>query len=124
MQAQVRPNFPEQIETARLLLCAPRAGDGAEVNAAIRETYADLHQWMEWASYVPEVEETEQRGQSARAKFLAGEDFNVRAYLKTTGSLALGAGLHPLDWKVPKLMRAIYEAAGLRNARATLWNPP
>ena len=117
MQAQACPVFPEQIQTARLLLRAPREGDGAEVNAAVRETYADLHEWMEWASYLPEVEETEQRGQSARAKFLAGEDFTVRAYLKTTGALALCAGLHPLDWKVPKFeigywCRAGYQGQG------------
>ena len=112
-----RPVFPEQIETARLLIRAPREGDGAEVNAAIRETYADLHQWMEWASYVPQVEETEQRSQRARAQFIAGEDFNVRAYLKTTGVLVLGAALHPLDWQVPKFeigywCRAAFQGQG------------
>ncbi len=101
MAARERPVFPEQIETARLLIRAPREGDGSEINAAIRETYADLHTWMEWASYMPEVEETEQRQAGARVQFLAGEDFNVRAYLKTTGALALCAGLHPLHWQVP-----------------------
>ncbi len=113
----MRPACPEQIETARLLLRAPREGDGAEVNAAVRETYADLHQWMEWAGYVPEAEETEQRSRSARAKFLMGEDFNVRAYLKTTGALALCAGLHTMDWNVPKFeigywCRAAYQGQG------------
>ena len=117
MDSQSRPIFPEQIETARLLLRAPCEGDGAEVNAAIRETYADLHEWMEWASYLPDVEETEQRSQRARAKFLTGEDFNGRAYLKTTGALALCAGLHPLDWNVPKFeigywCRAAYQGQG------------
>jgi RimJ/RimL family protein N-acetyltransferase len=72
---------------------------------------------MEWASYLPEVEETEQRCQSARAKFLVGEDFNVRVYLKTTGALVLCAGLHPLDWNVPKFeigywCRAAYQGQG------------
>ena len=86
MEIQDRPAFPEQIETARLLLRAPREGDGAEVNAAIRETYADLNEWMEWASYLPEVEETEHRRRVARARFLAGEDFNIQAHLKTTGA--------------------------------------
>lgn len=115
--SSIRPVFPEQIETARLLIRAPREGDGAEVNAAVRETYTDLHEWMEWASYLPEAEETEQRCQNARAKFLTGEDFNVRAYLKTTGALALCAGLHPLDWNVPKFeigywCRAAYMGQG------------
>ena len=117
MEPFSRPVFPEQIETTRLLICAPRAGDGAEVNAAVRETYTDLHEWMEWASYLPEVEEAEQRCLNARAKFLAGEDFNVRARLKTTGALALCAGLHPMDWNVPKFeigywCRADYQGQG------------
>jgi len=89
MTPPTRPAFPERIETARLLICAPREGDGAEVNAAVRETYAELHQWMEWAAHVPDVEETERYSRQARAAFLAGEDFAVRAYQKTTGRLAL-----------------------------------
>ncbi len=117
MEIQGRPAFPEQIETARLLLRAPREGDGTEVNSAIRETYADLQQWMDWASYLPEVEETEHRRQRARAKFLTGEDFNVTAYLKATGAMALCAVLHPLDWNVPKFeigywCRAAYQGSG------------
>lgn len=117
MEIQVRPAFPMQIETARLLLRAPREGDGAEMNIAIRETYADLREWMEWASYLPEVEETEQRRRTARSRFLAGEDFNITAYLKTTGAFVLCAGLHPLDWNVPKFeigywCRAAYQGNG------------
>lgn len=117
MDIPVRPAFPEMMETARLLIRAPREGEGAEVNAAIRETYTELHEWMEWASYLPEVEETEQRRLQARAKFLAGEDFSVQAHLKTTGALALCAGLHPRDWNVPKFeigywCRAAYQGSG------------
>jgi len=117
MEIQGGYAFPEQIETERLLLRAPRDGDGAEVNAAIRETYAELHEWMEWASYLPDVAETESRRQQARAQFLAGEEFSFQAHLKATGALALCAALHPRDWNVPKFevgywCRAGYQGSG------------
>ena len=109
--------FPEIIETARLRLYAPREGDGDEVNAAIRETYADLHAWMAWADHLPDVEETRQRRRQARANFLAGEEFNVLARVKTTDALAVCGGLHPVDWNVPKFeigywCRAAYQGQG------------
>ena len=112
-----RPRFPELIETARLIIRPPHPDDGAEVNAAIRETFADLHRWMKWASYLPSVAETEQRRQHAHEAWLAGKDFNVQAHLKTSGALAVCAGLHPLDWDVPKFeigywCRARYQGSG------------
>ncbi len=93
--------FPDPIETDRLLLRSPRPGDGVEVHQAIRESYADLHEWMDWASCLPDVAEIEQRKQQAHARFLAGEDFQVHAYLKTTNVLVAVAALHPLHWSVP-----------------------
>lgn len=96
-----RASFPDPIETDRLLLRGPRPGDGAEVNQAVRESFADLHEWMDWAAYLPDVAETEQRKQEAHAKFLAGEDFSVHAYLKTNNVLVAVAGFHPLNWSVP-----------------------
>ena len=98
----MRDVFPERIETERLIIRTPRPGDGAEVNAAIRETYADLHQWMDWADHVPEIAETEENRRCAAHNFRAGEDFCVQAYLKSTGALAVCAGLHPMNWQVPK----------------------
>ncbi len=96
-----RALFPDPIETDRLLIRSARPGDGAEVNQAVRDSYEDLHTWMDWASYLPDVAETEQRKQEAYASFLAGEDFQVHAYLKTTNVLVTVAGLHPLNWSVP-----------------------
>lgn len=107
-----RPQFPEQIETERLIIRCPRAGDGAEVNAAIRETFADLNYWVEWASYIPEVEETEARCASRESEMRTGEDFTVHARLKSTGALVLCAGLHPRDWQVPKFEIGYWCRAG------------
>lgn len=95
-------SFPEVIETERLLLTPSRPGEGAEVNAAIRETYEDLHLWMDWADHLPQVEETEEFCRAAHSRFLEGSDFSLRARLKETGTLAVVIGLHPRDGRVPK----------------------
>ena len=52
-------HVPESFETARLLIRAPQPGDGAEVNAAVRETFAQLRPWMPWADHLPSVADSE-----------------------------------------------------------------
>ena len=98
----ISKEFPEIIETERLLIRSPRPGDGAEVNAAIRETFNDLHFWMDWADHLPTVEETEKHCQRAHANFVERKDFPLGAYLKVANKLVVRAGLHLRDWKVPK----------------------
>jgi ribosomal-protein-serine acetyltransferase len=52
-------DFPDHFETERLLLRAPRPGDGAAGNAAICASIAELKTWMPWAQITPTVAETE-----------------------------------------------------------------
>ena len=101
MSQSVAERFPDAIETARLRIRPPRPGDGAEVNAAILETYDDLHTWMAWADHVPSVEETEAYCQRACSIFEKGQDFTLQAYLKDGRTAVVRAGLHQRDWKVP-----------------------
>lgn len=102
MDANRFHNLPEEIETERLLLRPPRPGDGVAINAAIQETYAELHQWMEWADHLPSLEEAEANCLRFHQHFLEGSDFPIRAYLKDSGDFVLGSGLHPRDWSVPR----------------------
>ncbi len=97
-----REKFPPIIETERLVIRAPSAADAPAVNAAIRESFEALHQWMKWARELPSLEETTAYSKMAEESFLAGEDFAVRAFLKSTGEFVLAGGLHPRDWEVPK----------------------
>ena len=59
----------EQIETERLILRPPRFGEGAEINAAIRESLAELAPWMPWAREAPTVEQTEANLRSMLEQF-------------------------------------------------------
>lgn len=97
-----RGKFPPTIETERLVIRAPSLSDAAAVNTAIHESFAELHRWMKWADKLPSLEETEAYSKLAEERFIAGEDFAVRAFLKNTGEFVLASGLHPRDWEVPK----------------------
>ena len=94
-------DVPESFETERLTIRALRFGDGAEVNAAIAETFADLHEWMDWARTMPSVGDTEEVVRRSHAKFVAREDFGLRINLKGTETLVGMSGLHVRDWRIP-----------------------
>ena len=104
--------FPAQIETERLILRPPQSGNGAIVNAAIRETFADLHQWLDWARELPSVEETETFQRRGHELWRKGEDFPVQAFLKEGGALVVLSGLHVRDAHVPKFEIGYWRRAG------------
>jgi RimJ/RimL family protein N-acetyltransferase len=95
-------DFPDSFETERLLIRAPRAGDGPEQNAAIVESLDDLRPWMPWAKEAPTPDETESHCRRSAAKFILREDIHWRGFLKGTDTFVLGSGLHRIDWAVPK----------------------
>jgi RimJ/RimL family protein N-acetyltransferase len=94
--------IPDELETERLTIRVPRAGDGPDVNAAIMRSLDTLQPWMPWAKEPPSVEESESRCRKARAKFLLREDITLRLYLKGTRTVVGSSGLHSIDWSVPK----------------------
>jgi RimJ/RimL family protein N-acetyltransferase len=94
-------DFPHSFQTGRLTIRRPEPGDGPEVNAAIRETWDDLHEWMPWAVRRPTIEESEQYVRRAHAKFVEREDL-MFLLLEKGGATVVGAcGLHRMDWTVP-----------------------
>ncbi|MDT8305571.1 MAG: GNAT family N-acetyltransferase [Anaerolineae bacterium] len=96
-------DFPEQFETERLLIRAPRPGDGAELNRAVRESWAELQAWMPWAQgKVPPQSESEARLREARARFLTREDLWLLLFMKGSNTLVGSSGLHRINWAVPR----------------------
>ena len=96
-------NFPDHLETKRLLIRAPRPGDGATVNAAVRESFAELHAWMPWAQEMPPVEETEQFVRRGAAGWLMQDNLPMLIFRRDDGLFLGGSGVHALDWTVPKV---------------------
>ena len=95
------PILSSRWETPRLLLRRPDPEDAESVQAAIDESFEDLHRWMPWAVRLQPLEETKAFIERTRAGFEAGEDFGLLGFLKGTGQFVLGTGLHPRNWKVP-----------------------
>ena len=94
-------DVPGEMQTERLLMRVPRAGDGARMNAAVRESIAELAQWMPWAVPTPEPEATEKWCREAAAKFVAREQFHFSLYLKGTDTILGNCGIHRVVWGVP-----------------------
>lgn len=95
-------NIPEEFESERLLIRAPRPGDGAELRAAIIDSLDELRSWMPWADHVPDPAETEANVCSAHENYRTGTDLRLHLFLKGTGTIVGASGLHRIDWRVPK----------------------
>jgi RimJ/RimL family protein N-acetyltransferase len=77
-------DFPEEFETERLTIRAPRFSDGTRMHPAIVESLDRLSPWMRWVHPVPTVEEQEAHLREQRAKFLARENLMLLLFLKGT----------------------------------------
>ena len=95
-------DFPESFESERLTIRAPLPGDGAELSAAVGETFDDLKVWMPWAKEIPSAEESEQRVRRARSDFLLREELWLFLFLEGSNTLVGSSGLHRIGWDVPK----------------------
>lgn len=94
-------DIPEEFETERLVIRAPRFGDGTPMNEAIRDSLPELQRWMEWAQTAPTVEESEEFSRHMRAQYLDRREFGMRLWLKGSETFVGSSGLHVRDWEVP-----------------------
>jgi RimJ/RimL family protein N-acetyltransferase len=95
-------DFPEEFETERLTIRAPRFGDGLEMYEAVRESIDNLRPWMPWAQSLPTPDEYEELMREQRLDFLGRENMMLLLFLKRTHTLAGSSGLHRINWEVPK----------------------
>jgi len=95
-------DFPESLETERLLIRCPMPGDGAKDYAAIAESLEELKPWMPWTRHELSVEVQEENMRRARVAFLQRSDLRLLLFLKGTDTLVGSSGLHRIDWSVPK----------------------
>lgn len=94
-------DFPDHLETERLILRAPRPGDGAAGNEAIRESARELQPWMPWANPLPTPEDTEEVYRRMAAQWLTRESLPLILLRKEDGLFVGGSGLMCRDWNVP-----------------------
>src|SRR5262245_49334265 len=102
------PELPHYLETARLILRCPQAGDGAEFNAAVVESLPQLQPWFEWAMQIPTVEDSEAYIQYVVGRIAAQKELTWLLFLKEKPILIGVVSFHNLDWSVPKLMMSFW----------------
>jgi RimJ/RimL family protein N-acetyltransferase len=117
MAASSLIDFPDQFETDRLLIRAPRPGDGVAIDEAVRETLEALRLWMDWALPEPSVEISEAFARRGADDFAARVDLPMLLWLKDGQTLVGSSGLRPHDWMVPRFeigywCRARFEGQG------------
>ena len=109
-------DVPERIETERLVLRVPRAGDGRLVNDAIGASHAELAPWMPWAGTMPSVDESEAHCRRQQARFILREDFVFFMLVRDAGGgegeLVGAAGLHRIDWTLRKFEIGYWRKTG------------
>lgn len=95
----------EQLETERLILRCPRAGDGEAVHAAVVESLVDLRRWpssLPWAMFEPSVAASETFCRESQASFIKRSSLVYLLFAKDGGGYVGSSSLHNIDWSVPK----------------------
>jgi RimJ/RimL family protein N-acetyltransferase len=98
-------DIPEALETKRLVLRCPRAGDGEKVHAAVVASLDALRRFpasLGWAMETPSLAASEAFCRSGFANFSARRDFPLLMLLRGTDTVVGSGGLHRVDWSVPK----------------------
>jgi ribosomal-protein-serine acetyltransferase len=101
MSAAINPillEFPESLETERMLIRAPQWGDGLPKNQALRESINELRPWLPFAKTIPTIEESEAGVRKARLNFLERTDLMLHLFDIKTGEFIGSSGLHRIDW--------------------------
>lgn len=96
-------DLPDSFESERLIIRAPRPGDGPAINAAVVESLAELRPWMPWAVETPPLAETEEFARRAAAGWLTRESLTLTLWRKDTGEYVGNSGMHRIDWEVPSV---------------------
>jgi RimJ/RimL family protein N-acetyltransferase len=105
--------FPHAFESERLLIRAPRPGDGARVHEAIVESLEELRPWMPWAHEPHSVDVSEAYAREAAASFAARRDLPLFLFRRDDGTFVGGSGLHRIHWEVPAFEIGYWVRTGL-----------
>jgi len=98
-------DLPPSIETPRLTLRPPRAGDGPALHQALTESLPELRRFLAslpWVAAEQTPESAETFCRNGEANFVARKDLPFLAFEKRTGRLVASAGLHRTAWQTPK----------------------
>jgi len=99
-------DLPAALDTERLLMRPPQAGDGPALLSAINDSLAELRRFLAslpWVAAEQTLESAEIYCRNAQANFLARRDLPFLLFEKSTGQLVGATGLHRIVWATPKV---------------------
>ncbi len=99
-------DLPTAIETPRLHLRPPRAGDGAALHEGIAESLTEMRRFLAslpWVAGEQSPELSEAWCRNAHASFLARKDLPFLLFEKSSGQLLGATGLHRPVWSTPRV---------------------
>ncbi|MGD6944060.1 GNAT family N-acetyltransferase [Cytobacillus gottheilii] len=92
-------DFPEKIETERLLIRPCLPGDGQIVHEAIQHSLEELKQWLPFAHKQQTLEQTEENIRNAYALFIQRQDIRLHIFRKEDQTFIGATGLHRISWE-------------------------
>ena len=98
-------DLPDFLETERLLLRPPSAGDGASLHLAITESLPELRRFLAslpWVAAEQTIDSAEVFCRTAQSNYLARKDFPFFIFEKGSQELVGTVGLHRTVWATPK----------------------
>jgi RimJ/RimL family protein N-acetyltransferase len=93
--------IPTELNSQRLTLRVPRAGDGAIVYPSVRDSLAELKQWMPWATDDYNQPRGEEWCRKAAANFLSREQLQFLIFLRPESRHVGNVGAFKFKWEVP-----------------------
>lgn len=110
MSSKLKPilrDFPLPIVTPRLLIRPPELGDGIISNAAVVETFQELHPFMPWAKTLPSVDDTEEFVRLAAGNWITKDNYQIGLPLylfeRDTNHFIGASGFNNINWEIPSV---------------------
>ena len=97
--------LPTSLETERLIMRPPQAGDGLALHEALAESLPELRRFLAslpWVAAEQTVESAEIYARKSQSNFLARNDLPFLIFEKSSGRLVGATGLHRTVWETPK----------------------
>jgi RimJ/RimL family protein N-acetyltransferase len=95
-------DIPNEFQTERLLLRAPRPGDGALLHGSVLETLDELRRFpssMPWALAEQSVASAEEYVRRGAAGWILRSEFPLLAFRLDTGEHVVNCGIHRFNWE-------------------------
>ena len=98
-------DLPTHIDTERLLMRPPQAGDGPQFFEALSESLVEMRRFLAalpWIAAEPNLEASELYCRNGQANFVSRKDLPFFLFERATGQLIGATGLHRTVWATPK----------------------